>query len=99
MADALRTVVELGEVSQATNMVFVNVPTAHVRALGAHIHTAGILAAIAPTTRLVTHLDVSRAQCMKFVEDVKHFFAGNIYAGGVAPKATGYATTASGGTK
>jgi threonine aldolase len=99
MAEALRTVAELGEVSQATNMVFVSVPSAQVRGLGDHIHSAGILAAIAPTTRLVTHLDVSRTQCMKFVEEVKHFFAGRIHAGGVAPKATGYAATASGGTK
>jgi len=42
-----------------TNMVFVAFPEAHCRALQAHLEERGILVAVGPVTRLVTHLDVS----------------------------------------
>lgn len=44
-----------------TNMVFVDIPPTQVTALSAHLSQRGILATIEPRTRLVTHLDVSRA--------------------------------------
>ncbi len=45
-----------------TNMVFVEVPAAHVAALGAWLQEHDVLAVIRPRTRLVTHLDVNRDQ-------------------------------------
>ena len=43
-----------------TNIVFVDIPTADVSALSAHLADRGILASVAPRTRLATHLDVAR---------------------------------------
>ncbi len=100
LANGLREIAELGPVSQATNMVFVNVPAAHVAALASHVQAAGMLAPIAATTRLVTHLDVSRAGIQSFIDEVKQFFAGRIRAATSPVRAaTGYAATATGGTK
>jgi threonine aldolase len=45
-----------------TNIVFVDIPTEHVGALHAHLAERGILASIAPLTRLATHLDTPRAK-------------------------------------
>lgn len=54
-----------------TNMVFLAVPPAEAGALTAHLAGRGIIAAVTPRTRLVTHLDVSRDQ----VADVVRAFA------------------------
>lgn len=43
-----------------TNMVFVRIPPREVLRLARHLGERGILASVAPRTRLVTHLDVSR---------------------------------------
>jgi threonine aldolase len=105
LAQGLRTIDEIAHVDQATNMIFVTfdgakVPTAQCSALQKHLSAAGILAAIAPTTRLVTHLDVSRDDVDTVVREVKDFFAGNIRVGdGSLVKATGYAAAADGGKK
>jgi threonine aldolase len=45
-----------------TNVVYVQIPAAHVATLSAHLQQLGILASIAPRTRLVTHLDLSRGK-------------------------------------
>jgi len=45
-----------------TNIVFVDIPESHVTALSSHLAECRILASIAVRTRLVTHLDVNRAQ-------------------------------------
>ena len=45
-----------------TNVVYVQVDRDKVAALKEHLARLGIVASIAPRTRLVTHLDVSRAQ-------------------------------------
>jgi threonine aldolase len=45
-----------------TNLVFVDVPTGHVNALKAHLTERGVLATIAPLTRLATHLDAPRGK-------------------------------------
>ena len=100
LAEGLRGLGELTNVSHATNMVFVAVPLTHIAPLQGHLSAAGILCAIGPTTRLVLHLDVDRAGAMKFVAECKDYFSGKVRvpsAPGAA--ATGYAATASGGTK
>ena len=43
-----------------TNMVYAAIPAAEVAALKSHLEQRGILATVAPRTRLVTHLDVPR---------------------------------------
>ncbi len=43
-----------------TNLVFVEIPPEHVNALKAHLAERGVLASIAPLTRLATHLDAPR---------------------------------------
>jgi threonine aldolase len=97
LAAALRDVDEIAHVEQATNMIFVTfdaqkVPTPQLAALQSHLFSSGILAAIGPTTRLVTHLDVSAQDMVTFVGAVKDFFAGNVRAAaGVMPAASGYA--------
>jgi threonine aldolase len=45
-----------------TNIFYVNIPPRQVVALGAHLAARGIRASIQPHTRLVTHLDISRAE-------------------------------------
>jgi threonine aldolase len=44
-----------------TNMVYVHIPSQHLAGLKAHIARHGVLASIQARTRLVTHLDLSRA--------------------------------------
>ena len=58
-----------------TNMVFVEVPAAHVAALGAWLQERGVLALIRPRTRLVTHLDVNRDQIDAAVTAFAAYFA------------------------
>jgi threonine aldolase len=43
-----------------TNILYVDIPASKAADLKAHLERRGILATIAPRTRLVTHLDVSR---------------------------------------
>jgi len=56
-----------------TNVVFVDIPTVQVAALTAHLAQRGILASIAPRTRLVTHLDVSRPKIDTVLQAFKEF--------------------------
>ena len=44
-----------------TNILYVDIPLPHVDPLGEHLLRRAIRASIGPRTRLVTHLDVSRA--------------------------------------
>ena len=66
----------LGLVPEAvqTNMVFVRIPQAHVGPLTARLKAADILASIAPHTRFVTHLDVSRAQIDVVLGAMRSYF-------------------------
>ncbi len=100
LSEGLRGIGELSHVSQATNMVFVNVPSAHIAPLQGHLSAAGILCAIGPTTRLVLHLDVDRAGALQFVAECKNYFAGKVRVP-TSPvvAATGYAATPTGGTQ
>ncbi len=61
LAEGLRGLGMFGDVRQATNMVFLAVPRDRCARLEAHLADAGILAAIRPSTRLVTHLDIDDA--------------------------------------
>jgi threonine aldolase len=51
----------LAVVPPQTNVVYVDVPAVHVAGLREHLKSRGIIATVGPRTRIVTHLDVSRA--------------------------------------
>ena len=74
LAKGLARIQGLKVLSQATNMVFVQVPERHGAPLEAWLKERGILAQILPTTRLVTHLDVRAAHIDKVVTAVKAYF-------------------------
>lgn len=59
LAEQLRAIGLSVEPTQ-TNMIYVHVPAARAPSLKSHLQQRGILASIAPRTRLVTHLDVPR---------------------------------------
>lgn len=66
LAEQLRTLgVEV--ISQQTNMLFVQVPPEQTEALQRWMHAAGILISVGTRTRIVTHLDVSRADLQQVV--------------------------------
>jgi threonine aldolase len=72
LASGLRGVGLAVEAPQ-TNMVFLDIPEAHVAALRAHLAQRGILASIGPRTRLVTHLDVSREKIEQAVQAFREY--------------------------
>ena len=57
-----------------TNMVFAHVPADAVASLSRHLEAQGIKALVSPKLRLVTHLDVDRAQVERAVEVFASFF-------------------------
>jgi threonine aldolase len=57
-----------------TNMAFVAFPEAHCRGLQAHLEACGILMAVAPVTRLVTHLDVTADDIGRVVAAVNDYY-------------------------
>ncbi|ROP59034.1 L-threonine aldolase [Enterobacter sp. BIGb0383] len=56
-----------------TNMLFVRVGTENAAALGEFMQARGVLINASPVVRLVTHLDVSRAQLMEVVNHWRAF--------------------------
>jgi threonine aldolase len=56
-----------------TNVVYVDIPLALIAALKAHLARQRVLASVAPRTRLVTHLDVSRAQLDAVLQVFREF--------------------------
>jgi threonine aldolase len=56
-----------------TNILYVEIPARHVGPLKEHLLRRGIAASIAPHTRLVTHLDVSRAMVGEAVQAFREF--------------------------
>lgn len=56
-----------------TNLVFVEIPAPMVQALGAHLARRGILASVAPRTRLATHLDAPRAKIDAALQAFREF--------------------------
>uniref|UniRef100_UPI0032164709 beta-eliminating lyase-related protein n=1 Tax=Dyella sp. TaxID=1869338 RepID=UPI0032164709 len=62
--------------SHHTNMVFVDVPAAHLRELDAHLREARVRISIGylPTLRLVTHLDIDDDGVERTVDAFRAFF-------------------------
>jgi threonine aldolase len=58
---------------QDTNMVFVRVPAEQAESLGKFMRERGVFISAGPVTRLVTHLDVSRAQLAEVVSHWRAF--------------------------
>jgi len=58
----------LSVVPPQTNVVYVDVPPTHAVGLREHLLSRGIIASVGPRTRLVTHLDVSRADVQATVQ-------------------------------
>ena len=56
-----------------TNMLYVNIPAPPAADLKAHLEQRGILATIAPRTRLVTHLDLPRAKVETALQAFRDF--------------------------
>jgi threonine aldolase len=59
LADGLRAL-GLRVESPQTNILYVDIPALKTGTLKAHLEQRGILATVAPRTRLVTHLDLPR---------------------------------------
>jgi threonine aldolase len=57
-----------------TNMVFAAIPKESVAALKQHLEANGVAALVSPRLRLVTHLDVDRAQVDRAVGIFAEFF-------------------------
>ena len=76
LADGLRDIDALGVSAHHTNMVFIEVPTEHLRALDIHLREQGVIASIGhlPSVRLVTHLDIGDDGVDRAVEAVRSFF-------------------------
>ena len=65
-------------VEQHTNMVFITPPADHVAALCEHLLSKGIiLASDSPSIRMVTHLDISRADIETTIEAFEVYFSSN----------------------
>jgi threonine aldolase len=56
-----------------TNIVFVEIPDEHLGALRAHLAERGIVATLAPLTRLATHLDAPRAKVEAALKAFREF--------------------------
>jgi threonine aldolase len=56
-----------------TNMLYVEIPGAAAAALKSHLAGRGVLATVAPRTRLVTHLDLPRGKIDRVVQAFRDF--------------------------
>jgi len=56
-----------------TNVVYVDIPVQEIAALSDHLARRGIVATLAPRTRLVTHLDLTRAKIDAVVRAFREF--------------------------
>lgn len=77
LAGCLREIGGVDMLGQYTNMVFIDVPEARLRALDAHLQQAGIRISIGylPTLRLVTHLDIDDDAIERTVQSFRSFFS------------------------
>ena len=77
LAAGLRGIDSITVQGRFTNMVFIDVPGEHLRALDTHLREAGVRASIGylPSVRLVTHLDVDDAAVDRAVEVFADFFS------------------------
>jgi len=74
LADGIGGIPQMNVTGCATNMVFATVPAARCRELQAHLKAAGILAAIGPNSRFVTHLDILPKDIGRVVSALKSYF-------------------------
>jgi threonine aldolase len=74
LAEGLRRIPGLEIEGPHTSMVFLRIPAERVARLQAHLREQGVLASVAPRTRLVTHLDVDGAGVARAVAAFKSFF-------------------------
>lgn len=77
LADGLGAIPGVKLLGHYTNMVYVDVPTEHLRDLDAHLRAANIRIGVGytPTLRLVTHLDVDDAGIERTLRAFEAFFA------------------------
>jgi threonine aldolase len=75
LAAGLAQIEPISVQSQATNMVFVQIPQEHCAPLEAWLKERGILTQMLYASRFVTHRDVSRADIDTFLAAVKAYFA------------------------
>lgn len=75
LARALAELPALKTNAPDTNILFVEMPKSECAAFAAHLAAAGIVALVAPRTRLVTHLDVSAADVERVIAAFRTFFA------------------------
>jgi len=74
LASALAQIEEVTVQSQATNMVFAQIPLEHCQQLEAWLKERGILTQMLYSSRFVTHMDVSRSDIDVFVTALKAYF-------------------------
>ena len=74
LADGLRAIDQIKVTSIATNMIFLNLPDADAKPLEQFLAKKGMLMQGAYAARLVTHLDVTRADVKRFVGAVGDYF-------------------------
>ena len=77
LAQGLKGIAEIEVRAQSTNMVFVRLPDDHRTALAESLQARGILIRPAPLCRLVTHLDVNRADMDATIDGVRAYFTRN----------------------
>ena len=75
LARGLGDIAQVAVKGQATNMVFVQFQEQECVPLQEYLAERGMLAKVTPTTRLVTHLDVTTADIDTFVRAVKQYFS------------------------
>ena len=74
LAAGLAQIDEVTVQSQATNMVFAQLPQEHCNPLEAWLKARGILTQMVYSSRFVTHMDVSRSDIDVFVAELKAYF-------------------------
>lgn len=74
LAEGLSAIQTLKVTKPDTNIVFVEVSPEDVKPLAAHLAKAGVTAIVGPRTRLVTHLDVSRADVETVIAAFTSFY-------------------------
>ena len=75
LAEGLRAIDRLNVRGPFTNMVFVDVPSDDVAALGLHLRDSCIVATVGINTRFVTHLDADRRKIDRVIDVIKAFYA------------------------
>ncbi len=78
LAQGLGEIEEIKIMGNHTNMVFLQVPEDKVKSLQTHLKSQGIITVegplAGPKMRLVTHLDVTKEDVQRVIQEFKHFF-------------------------